>query len=210
VPNTGARYILAAWAAKSRARNLFTALPQRNCLIVINYHRIGIAGTSPYDTNVFSATPAEFDEQIAFLKKHLGIVTLAEAIAFARGETSWRGAAALLTFDDGYVDAYDTAFPILRSHGVQGTFFLPTSFIGTQRVPWWDAIAYQVFATRQKTLRLRYPKTIDLRLDASRTVFSNSVIRCISIPRLTRIGFYPPLMKRRVSRLHLQPPAAYL
>ena len=160
--------MVAAWAERWGARNSLSALPRRNCLMVINYHRIGIAGASPFDTNVFSATPAEFDEQVAFLKKHFGIVTLAEAIAFARGETSWRGAAALLTFDDGYVDAYDTVFPILRSHGVQGSFFLPTSFIGTHRVPWWDAIAHQIFATDRKSLRLMYPKRFEFPLDSTR------------------------------------------
>jgi len=47
----------------------------------------------------------------------------------------------LLTFDDGYRDNYDLAFPILRSHGVQGVFFLPTTFIGTDAIAWWDEIA---------------------------------------------------------------------
>jgi peptidoglycan/xylan/chitin deacetylase (PgdA/CDA1 family) len=47
----------------------------------------------------------------------------------------------LLTFDDGCRDNYDLAFPILRSHGVQGVFFLPTAFIGTDAIAWWDEIA---------------------------------------------------------------------
>ena len=42
----------------------------------------------------------------------------------------------LLAFDDGYRDNYDLAFPILRSHGVQGVFFS-----GTDAIAWWDEIA---------------------------------------------------------------------
>jgi peptidoglycan/xylan/chitin deacetylase (PgdA/CDA1 family) len=32
--------------------------------------------------------------------------------------------AALLTFDDGFVDHYETVFPVLRRHGLSGVFFL--------------------------------------------------------------------------------------
>jgi peptidoglycan/xylan/chitin deacetylase (PgdA/CDA1 family) len=35
----------------------------------------------------------------------------------------------VLTFDDGYRDAYENAYPILQQHGMQGTFFLLTSVI---------------------------------------------------------------------------------
>jgi len=37
----------------------------------------------------------------------------------------------VLTFDDGYEDFYDGAFPILRQFGFTATVFLPTGFIGS-------------------------------------------------------------------------------
>src|ERR1043166_4490896 len=55
----------------------------------------------------------------------------------------------LLTFDDGYLDNYTLAFPVLRSHGVQAVFFLPTAFIGTAHLPLWDVIGYVVRQTRK-------------------------------------------------------------
>ena len=35
----------------------------------------------------------------------------------------------ILTFDDGYLDNYENAYPILEEVGFKGTFFIPTEFI---------------------------------------------------------------------------------
>ena len=35
----------------------------------------------------------------------------------------------ILTFDDGYIDHYESAFPILKSYGLQATFFIITGHI---------------------------------------------------------------------------------
>jgi peptidoglycan/xylan/chitin deacetylase (PgdA/CDA1 family) len=43
-----------------------------------------------------------------------------------------------LTFDDGYADQYTVAAPILKSHGMQGTFFLPTDFLGSNGYMTWS------------------------------------------------------------------------
>jgi peptidoglycan/xylan/chitin deacetylase (PgdA/CDA1 family) len=64
---------------------------------------------------------------------------LDEAIDIAHGNVPARNRV-LVTFDDGYLDNYTVAFPILRSLGVQGVFFLPTAFVGTGELPWWDII----------------------------------------------------------------------
>ncbi|MEM9950949.1 MAG: polysaccharide deacetylase family protein [Chloroflexota bacterium] len=40
----------------------------------------------------------------------------------------------ILTFDDGYLDAYTEVFPVLRDSGMTGTFFIPTQFIDDNRV----------------------------------------------------------------------------
>jgi peptidoglycan/xylan/chitin deacetylase (PgdA/CDA1 family) len=55
-----------------------------------------------------------------------------------------RGRYGLITFDDGYHDNYDTAFPLLQREGVKAAFFLTSGFIGTNTVPWWDEIAWML------------------------------------------------------------------
>jgi len=137
--------------------SLCEQLSKRPSLIVLNYHRIGTPDNTQYDPGVFSATPEQFERQVHYLKQHFEIVTLDEAVDMVRGKTRFRSSV-LLTFDDGYLDNYQLAFPILRSAGVQATFFLPTAFIGTGRLPWWDLIAYIVRNRRRSIVRLTYPQ----------------------------------------------------
>jgi len=66
-----------------------------------------------------------FREQIDYLKTNFHIVTMEEVIAACSGETELPEKAMLLTFDDGYIDNYTFAFPILEEFGIQGSFFIP-------------------------------------------------------------------------------------
>ena len=136
---------------------LLGLLPTKDLLLVLNYHRIGNPDDSQYDPGVFSVTSEELDEHVRFVKRRFHIATLAEAIEIVEGRRRSRGTAVLLTFDDGYLDNYQSAFPILSSRSVQGVFFLPTSFVGTNRLPWWDVMAWIVRRARKPIFELKYP-----------------------------------------------------
>jgi peptidoglycan/xylan/chitin deacetylase (PgdA/CDA1 family) len=79
----------------------------------------------------------------------------------------------LITFDDGYLDNYDIAFPILRSHGAQAIFFLVTSMVGSCHVPWWDHIAYLVKTARRRSFSLHFPA--DLLVDIDKNGLTESL-----------------------------------
>ncbi len=159
----GKREFVARMCAGTGVTKILESLRQRQVLIVLNYHRIGSATETPFDSGTFSATPEELDAQIAYFKSRFEMATLEKAVAMLNGNAP-RGTSILITFDDGYLDNYTLAFPILRKHGVQGVFFLPTAFIGAGKVPWWDAIAYMIKKCRKKSIHLEYPEpgTFDL------------------------------------------------
>jgi len=159
------RELAALWSARTGFTTVLEHLPRRPLLMILNYHRIGNPEETPYDPGTFSATAEELDRQIACLKKRYEFVTLDEAVSLAAGRRPPRRAALLLTFDDGYRDNFTLAFPVLRSHGVQGVFFLPTYYVGTNRLPWWDVIAYVVKRSRTREIRLRYPEPAVFHLD---------------------------------------------
>lgn len=148
------RDLLSKLASDSGFLRVLDLLPTKPQLLVLNYHRIGNPEETLYDSGVFSATAESFEEQVRFLKLRLEIIGLEEAIEIAEKRTPLRHTRVLLTFDDGYRDNYDLAFPILRSHGVQGVFFLPTAFIGTASIPWWDEIASLIQRATTGTIRL--------------------------------------------------------
>ena len=168
----GKRLLLARVCAGAGITRVLESLLHCDALLVLNYHRVGNAEETPYDSGTFGPTAEQFDWQLGYLKSRFDCIGLEEAVAMITGTAPMRQSL-LLTFDDGYLDNYQVAFPLLRSHGMQATFFLPTSFIGTQRVPWWDTIAYIIKHSRKDSFRITYPQPAEFRIEAkpSATVF---------------------------------------
>lgn len=110
-----------------------------NGVLVLNYHRIGDPGDSPFDHHLWSASTEDFERQVAFVAKNFDVIGLGD-LEHALNQP--RGQFVMLTFDDGYRDNYSTAFPILKSHHVPATFFITTGFIDRPRVPVWDELAW--------------------------------------------------------------------
>lgn len=153
------------WSARLGATRLIESLPQKPVLAVINYHRIGDPQATRYDPGVFSATTEQFDEQIGYLKKRYRVVGLQEAIAAVESRKATRQPLVLITFDDGYLDNWQNAFPVLRSHGVPAVFFLVSRFVGTGHVMWWEEIAYVLRNTRKRRVQIHYPQSSLFDLD---------------------------------------------
>lgn len=166
--------MLARFASHTGVTRVLEALPGRASLLILNYHRVGDPRLTPYDPGTYSCSAEEFDWQIDWLKRRFPIVNLHDALDIVHGRTKPAKTSILLTFDDGYRDNYDEAFPVLRRHGVSATFFLPTMFVGSNTLPWWDEIAFMVKAAKGTSLKLAYPhdEEFDLVLtDRLTTVF---------------------------------------
>jgi peptidoglycan/xylan/chitin deacetylase (PgdA/CDA1 family) len=127
----------------------------------LNYHRIGDGRRSLYDRGLWSATAEGFDAQLRWLKSEFDVIAPRDLPYVVRVK---RGRHVLVTFDDGYIDNYTTAFPLLRGHGLPATFFVATGFIDEPRLPWWDEIAWMVRTSRARA-RLEVPGLPPVELD---------------------------------------------
>lgn len=143
--------IAARILAHSGLGRLFATLMPTTGVLILNYHRIGDGSTSPYDRELWSADADAFDAQVARMALDCDVISPGEIESVA----GLRGRHVLITFDDGYLDNYEVAYPILRRHGVPATFFIATGFIDRPRLPWWDEIAWQVRTTTAARLDLR-------------------------------------------------------
>jgi peptidoglycan/xylan/chitin deacetylase (PgdA/CDA1 family) len=131
-------------------------------LPILTYHRVydASAGTL-YDEGVIDSTPASFDEQMGTVARYFTPMNM-------DGILSWFAGAPLpsnpivITFDDGYLDNYETALPILQKHGVPATFFMATHYLTERRVFWWDRINYLIKSSRRDTFDLSYPHPASL------------------------------------------------
>ena len=75
-----------------------------------------------------------FREQIEYMKKNFNVVTMEQVIDAVQGKSELPERALLLTFDDGYIDNYTFALPVLEEYGVQGSFFIPGKTFTTHQL----------------------------------------------------------------------------
>ena len=90
------------------------------------YHHID---TAPAGANAvrrdLSVSPKKFEEQLQYLRQQgYESITLNDLVLHLTRGTPLPPKPIILTFDDGYIDAYIHAFPLLKHFGFSGTFFL--------------------------------------------------------------------------------------
>ncbi len=120
VRNTLATTAHAAWRAGARG-----LLAPR--ITVVLFHRI----TDEVRDNL-TVGIAQFDRQMALLRRHCQPISLHEVLADAPVPRTGKPLVAV-TFDDGYLDNHSHAAPILLRHGIPAAFFVSTGIVHTTR-----------------------------------------------------------------------------
>lgn len=77
---------------------------------------------------------ALFRKQLEFFSKNFKVVRMEDVIAAISVGKKLPENALLLTFDDGYIDHYTYAFPLLEEFGFQGSFFIPGKTFTTHQL----------------------------------------------------------------------------
>ena len=95
------------------------------------FHRVVPSLDAP-DPESLCLTTQEFEQVLSYLTDHYQTLTLDE---FLSGRTGIH-----ITFDDGYLDNYIYALPLLLKYRCPATFFITTSFVQGS-VPWWDLLS---------------------------------------------------------------------
>jgi peptidoglycan/xylan/chitin deacetylase (PgdA/CDA1 family) len=106
----------------------------RSKMTIVAFHRVN--DDMPLDGLTVSS--AKFEAFCRFFRKHFDVLPVAEQVAGCRAGRDMGGTLSI-TFDDGYLDNFEVAAPILRSSGVPATFFVTTGFIGSDIPAPWDS-----------------------------------------------------------------------
>jgi peptidoglycan/xylan/chitin deacetylase (PgdA/CDA1 family) len=85
-----------------------------------------------------------FERQMRWLARSADVLSEADLLYLIRTDRPMPGRCAMVTFDDGYIDNYQLAFPVLRSLNMPAIFFIPTQAIEDRSLGWWDIISYLV------------------------------------------------------------------
>lgn len=138
--------LLSQWLNRTGLLKASLALrgPHSQRLHVLAYHRVFEVNDEdrfPCDPELVSASPQEFALQMAFVKEHFHVLRLSELVQIVERRETLPPRSLLITFDDGHLDNYTHAYPILRSLGLPAAIFLSTGYVGTQGQFWFDRIA---------------------------------------------------------------------
>ena len=121
-------------------------------LLILMYHRIVNKRTSNiYLQDGMYVDPDTFRMHIKYLIRNFTVVSLdcIPQIVHRKSTLVGNKPYCILTFDDGWRDFYENAFPILRTFNVCATVFLPIDFIGTNNIFWTDRLSNSIYNIEQ-------------------------------------------------------------
>jgi peptidoglycan/xylan/chitin deacetylase (PgdA/CDA1 family) len=129
-----------------------------NVLRILAYHRIGFLEEEDgsLDPSLLNTTPVQFAEQMAYLKQNYHLVSVEELLHVIKTGGGLPPRSVMVTFDDGYRDFKERAWPIIKGMQIPAVLFVATRFMdGERHWYWWD-ILYHAFA-RTQCLELDLP-----------------------------------------------------
>ena len=98
------------------------------------YHYVRDTARTPFP-GIKALSVSEFRGQLAHMQREYTLVRVRDVLGALRGEnTEFPDNAAVLTFDDGYADHYETVYPILSDLGIEGIFFPPAKPVLERKV----------------------------------------------------------------------------
>jgi peptidoglycan/xylan/chitin deacetylase (PgdA/CDA1 family) len=106
---------------------------------ILTFHRVGeAAGSHSYWSQKFSVRPDYFRRLIEMLiDRDYEIVSMTEVAQRLAGKSPSGRKFVCLSFDDGYRDNYDVAFPICASFGIPMVVHVTTGFVRRADPMWW-------------------------------------------------------------------------
>lgn len=164
-------------------------------ILVINHHRIGDAQATRFDRGVFSATVEQLDRQVRYIKSRFPVLGGEELASLTFSAPLQRFYVAF-TFDDGYLDNYTHAFDVLRANDCCATFFLVPSYVGSNTIPWWDAIAFLVRNSMASRITLELPKPLTVDLEPDREAAIQRVLNHYKLPENTDTNSFMEQLKQ--------------
>ena len=160
-----------------------------------------------------------FRKQIEYFKANFNVVRMEQVIEAVENGRPLPENPILLTFDDGYVDNYTCALPILEENGLQGSFFIQGKTFSTHQLLDVNKIHYILASSDIKELmddifermnyyregKVEYPSNNELfrlyavanRFDTKETVFVKRILQTV-LPETLRNKISSDLFEKYV------------
>jgi len=118
-----------------------SSLISQKRLTIINFHRVVTESEKRDSPNKsMMTTISQFREIIKMVARYTNPIRLSESMGVI---DPLQSRSTVITFDDGYADNFQNAYPILKEYNVPATIFLSTRYIDQNREWfWWDEVEY--------------------------------------------------------------------
>jgi|CXWL01.1.fsa_nt_gi peptidoglycan/xylan/chitin deacetylase (PgdA/CDA1 family) len=123
---------------------LWQSITLKRRAVILMYHRVltleerARSGSHP----AIMVDRETFAEQMAVVKRRFKVLSLEEFADRMSRKIPFDDSSCLITFDDGWMDNFTNALPILRKYELPAVVFLPVNFIGRNRLFWQEALVH--------------------------------------------------------------------
>jgi peptidoglycan/xylan/chitin deacetylase (PgdA/CDA1 family) len=158
---------------------------------ILTYHYVS-NNPNPLDKtrDSLSVSPSDFENQMEYLYKNgFKAITLDLLIQAIEGEILLPQKPIILTFDDGYIDFYVNAYPILRRYNLNATAFISPGLIGQSPYIDWDQIkemdragliSFQAHSVTHPDLTKLSDEKLKLEIEESKIMLQNFLGRPVN------------------------------
>jgi peptidoglycan/xylan/chitin deacetylase (PgdA/CDA1 family) len=124
-----------------------TAEAAQKIPILLYHHLQDLSPKASPLLRAWTLSPGKLDSQVGWLVGHgFHTITMAQLVAHLKHRRPLPDKPIVLTFDDGWRDHYEVAFPILRKYKCVATFFIITDGVGHSAYMNWGQIRQMALA----------------------------------------------------------------
>jgi peptidoglycan/xylan/chitin deacetylase (PgdA/CDA1 family) len=125
-------------------------LANREKVLILTYHRFS------REKNAHTISSAEFAAQLEYLNKNNRVLSLSDTIDCLENGKSLPPNTTVITIDDGYSDAYEIAFPVLKKFKMPATLYVVTDFLDEKCWLWTDLMRYVLLKTESDSVKIEF------------------------------------------------------
>ena len=133
-------------------------------MIVLMYHRV-LPKEHPHRATEqpgMYVSPETFELQVRLLKQHFSVLHLDDWLDAVRKNEPLPRLACAITFDDGWRDNHQFAFPVLKRLGAPATVYLVADLVGTRYTFWPNMLAQLLVRVSPNELQAMPPMLGDM------------------------------------------------
>jgi len=106
--------------------------------LILYYHRVCNQEDDVLGLPDLIVSEDNFKKQVAFIKEYFNVLPLDVIVEQIKKGSRPSYCDIAITFDDGYIDTYRYAYPVLKHYGLPATVFLTTRYVNSSNLFWCD------------------------------------------------------------------------